>query len=136
MQPVVFNDSLKVGNVIIDQEHEILIDYINLLQMSVVNETSDTLLKKVLQGLVEYTKTHFFVEEEFMKAFSYPDQSAHRAAHEAFRHKLTHVLREVDRGETNVSGELLQFLIHWLTEHILKVDKKLSAFLADKRFSG
>jgi len=136
MQPMEFNDALKVKNVIIDQEHEVLIDYINLLQMSMVNEASNTLLHKVLQGLVEYTKTHFFVEEEFMKAFHYPDASAHRAAHEAFRHKIADVLRDVERGEANLSADIMQFLQHWLTEHILKIDRKLSDFLADKSLAA
>lgn len=126
-----FDDSLKVGNKIIDQEHAMLIDYINLLQKSVENEISQRLLGDVLMGLVEYTKTHFFVEEEFMRAFAYPDAAAHNKAHEGFRQRLDALLKEFEKGDMD-SQAVLEFLKDWLTSHILKIDRKLSEFLKDK----
>lgn len=65
-----FNDSLMVENKLIDQEHAILIEYINLLQKAVENESSVKIVGQVLDGLTEYTKTHFFVEEEMMRPLS------------------------------------------------------------------
>ena len=127
-----FNDSLKVENKIIDQEHAALIEYINLLQKAVENQTSVRLLAQVLEGLTEYTKTHFFVEEEMMKAFHYPDMAQHKAAHEGFKVKLGEVIDNFDKGNTEISTEVLEFLKEWLTGHILKIDRKLSDFLADK----
>lgn len=62
-----FNDSLKVENKLIDQEHGVLVEYINLLQKAIENESSIKIVGQVLEGLTEYTKTHFFVEEELMK---------------------------------------------------------------------
>ncbi|MDH5407844.1 MAG: bacteriohemerythrin [Gammaproteobacteria bacterium] len=127
-----FDDSLKVGNKLIDQEHAVLIEYINLLQKSVENEISETLLKQVLDGLIDYTKTHFFVEEELMKALDYPEASVHLSAHEAFCKKIDELKAGFDQGNTNISGDALAFLKDWLTGHILKVDKRLSDFLSDK----
>lgn len=127
-----FNDSLKVENKLIDQEHAILIEYINLLQKAVENETSVKLVGQVLEGLTEYTKTHFFVEEEMMKAFKYPDVVNHKAAHEGFKDKLAKLIENYNNGDTHISGSALEFLKDWLTEHILKIDRKLSDFLADK----
>jgi len=127
-----FNDSLKVENKLIDQEHAILIEYINLLQKAVENETSVKIVGQVLEGLTEYTKTHFFVEEEMMKAFEYPEVEQHKSAHEAFKDKLAKLISNYNNGDTEISGNALTFLKDWLTEHILKIDKKLSDFLADK----
>ncbi len=129
-----FDDSLKVDNKLIDQEHAVLIEYINLLQKAIENESSVKIVGQVLEGLTEYTKTHFFVEEEMMKAFVYPDVDKHKAAHEGFKDKLAKLIDNYQKGDTEISTSALEFLKNWLTEHILKIDKKLSDFLADKAF--
>lgn len=129
-----FDDSLKVENKLIDQEHAVLIEYINLLQKAVENETSVKIIGQVLEGLTEYTKTHFFVEEEMMKAFGYPDEKKHKAAHDGFRAKLAELIKKHNSRDASVSGNAMLFLKEWLTEHILKIDRKLSDFLADKSF--
>lgn len=132
MSYIEFDDALKVGNKIIDHEHASLIEYINLLEKAVSHESSGNIIGKVLNGLVEYTKTHFFVEEEFMQVYHYPQAESHRKAHEAFKDKVLLLCRELEQGKAEVSSEVLKFLKEWLTEHILKTDKKLSEFLQDK----
>lgn len=127
-----FNDSLKVENKLIDQEHGVLVEYINLLQKAIENESSIKIVGQVLEGLTEYTKTHFFVEEELMKAYEYPDAEQHKAAHEGFKGKLADLIYNYENGSTEITGSALSFLKDWLTEHILKIDKRLSDFLADK----
>lgn len=136
MDYIKFDDSLRVGNKIIDQEHAILIEYINLLQKAVENQSGDRVLHQVLQGLIEYTKTHFFVEEELMKAFKYPDYDGHKSAHEIFKKKIENLNKNVEQADMNISDSVLLFLKQWLTDHILKVDKKLSDFLADKTLAA
>ncbi len=129
-----FNSSLKVENKLIDQEHAVLIEYINLLQKAIENESSAKIIGQVLEGLTEYTKTHFFVEEEMMKAFDYPDVGQHKSAHEGFKGKLTELIAKYENGSVEITASALSFLKDWLTEHILKVDRRLSDFLADKSF--
>ena len=129
-----FNDSLKVENKLIDQEHAILIEYINLLQKAIENESSVKIIGQVLEGLTEYTNTHFFVEEEMMKAFEYPDEANHKNAHEGFCKKLAELVEKYEQGDTHISANVMGFLKDWLTEHILKIDRRLSDFLADKSF--
>lgn len=132
MSFIVFDDSLKVGNRLIDQEHETLIDYVNLLEQAVSNNASKDIIGQVVQGLVEYTKTHFFVEEELMKAYGYPDIESHLKAHEGFRQEIDNLVEQLDKGESIDLNAVLEFLKKWLTNHILIIDAKLSEFLADK----
>jgi len=135
MSYIVFDDSLRVGNKLIDQEHAVLIEYINLLQRAVENQTSDTIIKQVLDGLVDYTKTHFFLEEELMKAYDYPDKKNHMQAHKSFIAKLDELQGQYKNKDEKVTGSVLDFLKDWLKNHILKVDAELSAFMKDKRFA-
>jgi len=132
MSHIEFDNTLRVGNKLMDQEHEMLISYINLLQKAAKNEASDNIVNHVVRGLVEYTRTHFFVEEELMKAFDYPDRESHMKAHERFRAKANALVRDADRGEEIDLPGVLTFLIEWLTAHILKIDAKLADFLKDQ----
>ena len=134
MSFVDFNDSLKVQNKLIDQEHAVLIEYINLLQKAIENDTSARITAQVLEGLTEYTNTHFFVEEEMMKAYEYPDRANHLDAHDGFREKLSVLIQDHEKGGKEINESVTLFLKDWLTGHILTVDKKLSDFLSDKSF--
>lgn len=131
-----FDDSLKVGNKLIDQEHATLIEYINLLQQSVENEISTKLMQQVIDGLIDYTKTHFFVEEEMMKAYGYPDRDAHLKAHEGFCNRMDQIKTNFEQTGATISTDMLEFLKDWLTNHILQVDRRLSEFLADKKLGA
>ena len=135
MSHIEFNDSLRVGNKMMDQEHEELISYINLLDKAVENEASGYIINHVAHSLVEYSLTHFFVEEEMMKAYNYPDSAAHLKAHDGFRIKVAELLKSVEMGEEIDIKWVLVFLTEWLSAHILKVDAKLADFLKDKTLS-
>ncbi len=76
-----FDKQLHVGNRLMDREHAILIEYINTLQGLVDGNSSRQLVGQVLDGLIQYTKTHFYVEEELMYSFRYPDYVNHIKAH-------------------------------------------------------
>jgi len=132
MSFIEFDDSLKVGNKLIDKEHEMLIDYMNLLERAVSNDASEGIIEQVVHGLVDYTKTHFFVEEELMKVYEYPDIDAHLKAHAGFIDETNKLVNQLKQGEAIDLNAVMDFLKQWLTAHILKVDAKLSAFLKDK----
>ena len=136
MSLIEFDASLHVGNRLMDQEHEVLISYINLLQKAVEHEASTGIIEKVLDGVVEYTKTHFFLEEELMKAYNYPERESHIKAHEGFRQEAQKLVEQFERGEGEITDSVLQFLKGWLVNHILKIDVQLAEFLKDKKLSG
>jgi len=132
MSYIDFDDTLRVGNRLIDQEHEMLIEYINLLQRAVENNASSGIVEQVVNGMVDYTKTHFFVEEEMMKAYDYPDAQQHLDAHERFRNQVNDLVKTIENGEEVDLVGVLEFLKEWLTGHILKIDAKLAEFLKEK----
>lgn len=130
-----FNNSLRVGNRLMDREHAVLIEYINSLQQALDDASSRQLVGQVLEGLVEYTKTHFFVEEEMMRVYGYPDYINHKKAHDAFKHEIQRRVEEYRKGEGHVTEAVMLFLKDWLVKHIMKIDTQLAAFLKDKTLS-
>jgi len=128
-----FDEKLHVGNRLMDREHAILIEYINTLQGLVDGDSSRHLVGQVLEGLIQYTKTHFYVEEELMYAFRYPDYVNHIQAHEKFKQTMQQLSSQYKQGEADITNELMDFLKDWLIKHIQKVDRKLADFLKGKQ---
>jgi len=130
-----FNDSLKVGNTVIDHEHQNLVRYINVLQQTMEIDANPEVIDDVLQGLTDYAAVHFTVEEELMKAYDYPDFGNHKMAHGKFTAKLGELITMYGSSRAAVAQPLLDFLMSWLIEHILKVDVKLAIYLREKGMS-
>lgn len=130
-----FDHRLQIGNRLMDQEHEVLIGYINQLQAAIEDEVESNVVKRVIRGLMEYSRTHFFVEEELMRAYEYPEALFHIRAHEGFRISAGELIRSVDMGDEIDLEQVLAFLTEWLTEHILDVDAQLADFLREKRLA-
>lgn len=127
-----FDETLHLKNRIIDREHAILFEHINTLQDVINGASSRHLIGQVLEGLVEYTKTHFYVEEELMLSFNYPGYSDHKTAHTKFKNTMNQLLEQYQRGETDIGEELMNMLKDWLVNHIQKIDAQLAEFLKGK----
>lgn len=132
MAALKFDKSLHVGNRLMDREHAILIEHINTLQQVLEGASSRTLVGQILEGLVEYTRTHFYVEEELMQAFKYPSFRIHKNAHDKFKKTMQQLVTQHRSGETNITNELMDFLKDWLVNHIQKIDTQLADFLKGK----
>jgi hemerythrin-like metal-binding protein len=88
-----------------------------------------TVIDQVLHGMADYTQTHFANEERLMQLHRYPGYEAHKAEHENLTRQVKHLQEEARAGKPVISMEVMRFLQHWLTDHILGVDKQYSAHL-------
>lgn len=128
-----FNESLEVGNTVMDHEHRNLVRYINVLQQSIASGASNDVVDEVLRGLTDYANSHFSVEESLMKAYDYPDFGAHKQSHGSFKQRLDELSRLFAAQHANqVAQTLLDFLMSWLIDHILQTDTQLAEFLREK----
>ena len=130
-----WDDSFSVGISIFDEQHKVLFGYLNEMHDAMrVNPSRET-IGRVLNGLVNYTMTHFMDEEvELMKA-GYPDFEKHREAHD----KLVSAARDfVVRYRTEkatprrLAIEVVAVLTEWLKDHIMIADKKYGEYLNAK----
>lgn len=108
----------------IDEQHKILVDMINELYDSMIEGRSIKANGEILERLIEYTKTHFVVEESVMRILGYADYDEHKKKHDAFVAKLIELQGMYDGGDHHIALELLDFMKDWLSEHILKTDKQ------------
>ena len=122
--------SLEVGNTAIDTQHQQLVAMINALAEAADQGHPQKEVSKLFYALLEYTSSHFRMEEELMHAQAYPDRANHFRAHTALKFVVEDLQEAFAAGNVLAAGELAQVLNDWLFKHILVIDKALAEFLA------
>ena len=131
MGTITWNDSLSVKVLAIDQQHKKLIDMINELSDAMRSGKGRDILSKIISGLILYTGTHFKTEEKYFDQFEYPEAEIHKKEHEAFVLKVLEFKKGFEKGDLNLTVEIMDFLSDWLQNHIKGSDKKYSQFFND-----
>lgn len=116
----------------IDGQHQRLIALINDLHDAMKAGKGRDVLGGVLTELANYTVYHFGTEEKLLQANGYPGYGAHKKEHETFTKEVLDLKSRCDRGDLILTINVMAFLKDWLTGHILKTDKRYSAFLNGK----
>lgn len=129
---VEWNDYLSVNVADIDSHHKKLIEIINRLYQSMVEGSSENMIKSVLVELIEYTRYHFSFEESLMDEFAYLQTDKHKEMHREFVSNLSESCRKYQVEKIPVQKEMLEFLKDWLINHILKTDRYLGIYLNSK----
>ncbi len=127
-----WTDELSVGIQEIDEQHKILVGLLNRLYEAIIKKTDDLEIERVLNELAQYTVIHFAVEESLMRIFNYPDYEEHKRHHEELTQQVVDLQRKLNQGEVSISMEVLHFLRHWLTEHIMGEDKRYGPYMLER----
>ncbi len=120
-----WNDKLSVGIQEIDEQHKRLVELANRLNVALLSKTGDDEASEVLDvldKLIEYTRTHFVVEESLMRILGYPDYEEHKQHHEALVLKVLAFRKRLQEDHRIGRVELMEFMRDWLVNHIMKED--------------
>lgn len=129
--PCEFSEEYLVGVEMIDREHKrlfALVEHANhLVKEWTVGDSYDEIVS-ILRELKDYTEVHFADEESYMRSIQYEGYEAQKRAHEAFISRLEEFdLEKVEENPREYLVSLIEFLLGWLINHILHVDKKIPA---------
>ncbi|HWR05290.1 hemerythrin family protein, partial [Sporomusa sp.] len=81
----------------------------------------------IVDELRDYTTEHFAAEEAYMIANKYPKFLSHKVLHNEFIEKMGSIdFGQIDNEQNAYLKEILNFVIEWLVDHILKEDKFIS----------
>lgn len=127
-----WSPSLSVGIARFDDQHRKLIVLINELHDGMRAKKGKEAVDKVLDGLIEYTRTHFKAEETAFEANGYPGAAEHKKQHDALISKVAELHEKHHCGALFVTVETLEFLSSWLKGHIMDTDRKYGPFLSGK----
>lgn len=127
--PCEFSDEYKTGIVMIDGEHQTLFEITgrvyDILKAGATEKDSESIIE-ILRELRQYTAEHFSDEEEYMRNVNYDGLDAQIRAHKTFIAELDGVDdKEIRKNPQEYVKSLIEFLLGWLINHILKVDMKI-----------
>lgn len=128
-----WHEGLSTGNELIDRQHRSLLECVAEVRRT---GARGGVLKSALamDALRSYVAVHFSTEEELMHASGYPRLAEHIEEHRAFVARLDALMKEnVCR---NNSAELVEFLDHWLENHLLLSDMDYVPYLTGRVNQG
>ena len=138
--PFAFTDKYKTGIDLVDKEHRRLFEIIketnDLIQNDLLHDKYDEIMR-LLVKLKDYTQFHFADEEMLMEKMHYPELAAQKRAHTAFVERLVEIdlseLDDMDNNQQTYLLELIQFLLGWLSNHIIGMDKKIAVYMDEMK---
>lgn len=136
--PFKFTDKFKTGISLVDDEHRHLFEIIkqtnDLIHEDLLHDKYDRIMH-LLAELKDYTEFHFKDEEDLMTRIGYPEIEAQKRAHSAFIERLVEInvdgLDEIDNNQQAYLLDLVDFLVSWLSNHIIAADKKIGIFMTE-----
>ena len=127
--PCEFRKEYWTGIEFVDYQHKRLFEIVDeanqLIQKFDKEDCVDEFLC-IISELMDYTKFHFKAEEEYMESIQYEGLEAQKRAHSAF---IQHI-GKISKNEIQANGkeqveELVEYLLSWLINHILRLDKMI-----------
>ena len=116
-----WTQDLETGIHEIDEQHKLIIGYINKVN-DAAKSGNEEKLEEVLEGLLEFTITHFELEEELMEKAGYPFLKAHAMMHETLMKRLADLRMRAINKQENIASELQTFLESYLSNHVMNSD--------------
>jgi len=132
VEKIQWGQSFSVGVARLDEQHRRLIDMINMLAEHPEADVRSETVSEILNRMTRYASEHFKTEEELLEMHGYPELPSHREMHEAFIAETAEFCHKTTLKIGSIPAEIFDYLKGWLTQHILGVDMKYSAFLRGK----
>ncbi|MCG8699180.1 MAG: bacteriohemerythrin [Bacteroidales bacterium] len=148
-----WNSNLETGIKEIDNQHKKLVDLLNKLANTLVNN-DNVEIEVAFKELAEYASYHF-EEEEGIWYNHFKDDSwfeSHQFGHASFLPKIEEIENDkTGKPKSEIIEQIIKFLIRWLAFHIIDNDKRMvfaieylkqgktldeSKLAADRKMSG
>jgi len=136
MPLISWDDRLVMGLPEIDRQHHKLINLINQLDEQTKAGKGKDAIGEILDELIIYSATHFWMEERYFDQFGYADAEEHKQEHAALAEKVGNFAAELNSADESrvqaVLAELINFLSIWWKYHILDTDMKYARLFREK----
>ncbi|NLZ54601.1 MAG: hemerythrin family protein [Thermoanaerobacteraceae bacterium] len=128
---VKWKDEYRIGVDEIDEQHKKIFEIANeayeLLKNEFYYDKYDRIIE-LLEELKDYAKFHFSFEEDYMLSIRYKGYFSQKVAHDNFIDKVNSFdLNAIDENQDQYILEILDFIVDWISQHILISDKKIVA---------
>lgn len=126
--PIDWDDNLKTGISVIDEQHQELLVMLNRLERFRYGKES---FLDALEDLQSYVDTHFKTEEDYMIHIKYSGYDEHKSCHDKFVEDLKIFRKRMDNAEniSDLGEELFRFVEDWIINHYSTEDVKLVRYI-------
>jgi len=114
----------NMGFEVIDKQHQTFVATLNSLYEAIVEGKEREHLSEIFNNLDQYITLHFKTEEDYFEEFGYEGKEEHIAEHRKFQTKIAEFKNSFERGESEISSILIDFLENWLIHHLASIDVK------------
>lgn len=118
-----------------NQDHERIFDYINVLHARIKDRVVPSTLLGTFREFAEFTRAHFAREEDAMSRANYPGFPGQQRAHQKLLKQVGEIVSNVETGADVDYIAVLSFFREWLVDHILVMDKKYGPHLVERGVS-
>ena len=128
-----WDDSFLIGIEELDYEHKLLIDDINRLHEELARHDEKSEIEKCLGDIYARMQAHFALEEHVMKEHGYKFFDEHKRQHDALLDSYTeYMVQFLNDTDISSSNPIEDTLKHWVINHIITSDKKMSLMVQEK----
>ncbi len=123
-----WSNSFVTGLEIIDDQHHQLVDLINKFGSALTENNANFVdIAVMFKELVRYLDYHFKAEEQLMAEVGVDQRHVeqHMRSHRSFLEDAGVITADVTRDKSEVPGRLLDYVTHWLANHILSEDQSM-----------
>ncbi len=128
-----WDESFLIGIEELDHEHKVLIDDINRLHEELASRSQKSEIEKCLGEICTRMQAHFALEEHVMKEHDYPFFDEHKREHDELLDNCTeYMVQYLNDASASPSTPIEDSLKHWVLNHIVTSDKKMSLMVQEK----
>jgi len=124
-----WNHACAVGVRAMDDQHGILMDTMNELRLAVMRGGGREEVSEIMDRLIEFTRMHFWSEEQLMEQTGFPGFAGHRAEHHKILAEMLQSAHRIQYGEDVKMRPLLCLLRDSYIGHIETSDREYGPWL-------
>ena len=132
MPLLTWNHSSSVCVRAMDDQHGILMDTVNDLRLALVRGSGREQISEVLDRLIEFTRMHFWSEEQLMEQCGFPGLAEHRAQHHSMLAQMLYLAHRVEHCEGVQMRPILCTLREGFLDHMDEMDRKYGPWLNER----
>ncbi len=132
MTLLTWNRGCSVNIRAMDDQHGILMDSINDLRLALLHGGSHETICALLDQFIEFTRMHFYSEEQLMDQTGFSGLAEHRAIHHRMLAEILQAAHRLQYGEALHLRPLLSQLHDGFLEHIEQVDQEYGPWLRER----
>lgn len=136
MSHVQWNEDRSIHLPEVDAEHRGLYLAAEDLRKALANHAPPQAIDQKMRAIVAEAEDHFTHEERLMRNAGYEMYEWHKGQHDHMRRRARSFARRIHKGEQAAGVELVDFLIHWLENHMAVADNMMAAAIRNHQRSG